>query len=96
MSSARDMSISVGEDGLAVISYYDANAEDPRFAHCDSPFCIGIDTTVIDAPGDVGEFSAVTIGVDGMPLASCYDRTNGNLKVAHMSNVFGIPWHRRR
>lgn len=41
----------------------------------------------IDAAGDVGEFASVTIGADGLPIVSYYDRTNGDLKVAHCETI---------
>jgi len=38
----------------------------------------------------------VTIGVDGLGLISYYDSTNDDLRVAHLSNIFGIPYVRYR
>jgi hypothetical protein len=40
--------------------------------------------------------TSLTIGSDGFPLIAYYDYTNGNLKIAHCSNVFGIPYVRYR
>ncbi len=42
----------------------------------------GQTTTTIDSPGDVGQYNAITIGTDGFPVISYYDRSNSNLKVA--------------
>jgi hypothetical protein len=37
--------------------------------------------------GDIGYFTSATIGVEGRALISYYDFSNGDLKVAHCSNV---------
>lgn len=43
--------------------------------------------TVLDENPDVGEFSSLAIGSDGMGIISYYDNTNDNLKVAHCENI---------
>jgi hypothetical protein len=40
----------------------------------------------IDSTGSVGFYSAITIGIDGNPVISYYDDTNGDLKVAACDN----------
>ena len=50
----------------------------------------------IDQTGDVGSYSSVTIGTDGLPVISYYDATNGDLKVARCSNPYClVNWSRR-
>jgi hypothetical protein len=56
----------------------------------------GVALTTLDGPGNVGQYTSVTIGADGLGLISYYDATNGNLKVAHCSDLFCVPSHRRR
>jgi hypothetical protein len=56
----------------------------------------GYALTTLDGSGNVGWFSSVTIGTDGLGRISYYDTTNGDLKVAHCSDVFCVPYHRRR
>jgi len=56
----------------------------------------GFMLTTLDGSGNVGRFSSVIIGTDGLALISYYDATNGDLKVAHCSNLFCVPYHRRR
>src|SRR5215216_3078682 len=47
--------------------------------------------TTLDAAGvvvgDVGENTSATVGADGLGLVSYYDRTNGDLKVAHCGDA---------
>ena len=43
-----------------------------------------------------GCYTSITIGADGLGLISYFDSTNGDLKVAHCSNPFCIPYFRRR
>src|SRR6266542_1384408 len=42
----------------------------------------GFSLSIVDT-GFLGQYTATTIGVDGRPLISYYDVTNGDLKVAH-------------
>jgi hypothetical protein len=56
----------------------------------------GFALTTLDGPVNVGQYTSVTIGADGLGLISYYDATNGNLKVAHCSDLFCVPSHRRR
>lgn len=64
-------------------------------AHCRNPACTGasLSTTVKFAQGS---HTSVTIGTDGLGLISHYDKTTGNLKVAHCANTFCVPYFRRR
>ena len=45
---------------------------------------------------DVGEFSAITIGADGLPVVSYLDVNANNLDVTHCSNRFCMPRVRYR
>lgn len=46
----------------------------------------GWSDTLVDS-GDVGNDSSIIIGLDGLPVISYYDANNGDLKVAHCSNM---------
>ena len=56
---------------------------------------------MVDSSGDVGLYSSLTIGTDGLPLVSYYDWSggwgvDGDLKAAHCGNAFCVPYFRRR
>ena len=65
-------------------------------AHCFDVSCISATLATPDSAGSVGQYSSVTVGSDGLAFISYYDETNGDLKVAHCSNLFCVPYHRRR
>ena len=81
-------SITIGTDGLPVISYYDGANGDLKVAHCGYAACSSGNTiTPVDTGGNVGRYPSITIGTDGLPVISYYDDTNGDLKVAHCGNA---------
>jgi hypothetical protein len=89
-------SITIGADGLGLISYWDRTNADLKVAHCSNVNCTAATITPLDTAGDVGEFTSVTIGADGLGLISYRDATNNDLKIAHCSNVLCAPYFRRR
>ena len=52
--------------------------------------------TTLDSTANVGKYSSITIGADGLGLISYYDSTNSDLKVVHCANTFCSPYFRRR
>ena len=83
-----DPSVAIGSDGLPIISYYDGQFGELRVAHCGNLDCsAGNTVSVIDESGDVGKGSSIAIGVDGRPVISYVDSTQGYLKVAHCANI---------
>ncbi len=88
-------SISIGSDGLGVVAYR-AGVE-LRLAHCGNVACTtaGRLVAVPEVPfGPTGIDASMTIGTDGLPIiASSF---SGEMKVAHLSDRFGLPYHRRR
>jgi len=90
-------SVTVGADGLPLISYFDHGNDDLKVARCGNAACSAGNTiTTVDSTGEVGRDPTVTVGAEGLPVISYLDWNNGDLKVAHCSNRFCIPYHRPR
>ncbi len=90
-------SITIGTDGLPVISYRDATNDNLKVAHCGNTSCSTFDTSItVDSTGNVGRYTSITIGTDGLPVVSYYDTTNQDLKVAKCTNPYCLNnWIRR-
>jgi len=85
----RHTSVAIGTDGSPIISHHEASNGDLRAVHhCSSCFPAAVTTrTTLDAVDDVGEYSSIAIGADGMPVISYHDSTHGALKVARCYDV---------
>src|SRR4029453_9816419 len=82
-----NISITVGADGLGLISYYDITNGDLMVAHCSNVNCTAATITSLDTADNVGQWSSVTIGADGFGFIGYTDVSNGDLKVAHCSDI---------
>ena len=81
-------SIAIGMDGLPVISYYDFNQFDLIVTKCGNAACsAGNTTTRVDTDGQVGRYTSLAIGADGLPVISYFDTTNSSIKVAKCGNA---------
>ncbi|MBK8836686.1 MAG: hypothetical protein IPO29_18280 [Anaerolineae bacterium] len=87
-------SITIGADGLGLISYRDGTNGDLKVFHCANLACSSGIASTLDGPDNVGIYTSITIGADGLGLISYYDYTNGDLKVFHCSNVSCAPYTR--
>jgi hypothetical protein len=76
-------SITIGTDGLALISYVDNG--NLRVAHCADVGCTSVTSNPIDATSVA--YSSIAVGADGLPLISYLDNANGDLQVAHCSDA---------
>jgi hypothetical protein len=86
-----DTAVSIGKDGLALISYYDLNNGNLKVAHCNDAFCSSAAYFTLDEEGAVGMHTSLAIGSDGLGLIAYHDQTNGNVKVIHCSNIYCNP-----
>ena len=70
-------SVTIGADGLGLISYRDVTARALKVAHCSNAACRSATpiTTLDDPANDVGQYTSVTIGADRLGLISYHDVT---------------------
>ncbi|MEX2102711.1 MAG: hypothetical protein WD805_02015 [Gaiellaceae bacterium] len=78
-----DTSIAIGTDGFPLVSYYDAGSENLKFLSCGNAACTsGNEAITVDSAGLVGRFTSLAVGMDGLPVVTYFDETNGDLKLA--------------
>jgi hypothetical protein len=82
-------SIAIGADGLPVISHYDATAGGLRVTKCGNPACTAgnVSTTVDNPVNNVGWYTSIAVGADGLPIISHFDVTAEALRVTHCGNA---------
>ena len=76
-------SVTIGADGLGLISYYDATNGDLKVAHCSKAAGTPATTATPDRASDDGRATSVTTGAAGRGLSSCQEGTNGSLRGGH-------------
>jgi hypothetical protein len=87
-------SITVGRDGLALVSYvvsYVANGtltgSDLKVAHCVNVVCTAVTTTIADTGGFTGNYPSIAIGGDGLGVVAYYNPVIKDLRVAHCADL---------
>jgi hypothetical protein len=81
-------SVATPPDGLPIISYYDATRGDLKVAKCADVACTAASAvTRVDTEGDVGEYSSITVGPDGLPVISYHASLVNSLKVVKCGNA---------
>lgn len=83
----QDTGITIGADGVPLISYTDVTNADLKVARCADIACTAASTATLDAAGDQGQYTSDTIGGDGLGFISYWDATNDHLKAAHCLTV---------
>ena len=93
-NGAKSVSMTFGSDGNPIISYGEFSHDDLRMVHCLRSDCNDNDPNTtdhnhftVDRTGHVGDYSAIAVGSDGLPVIAYYDATNKDLKVAHCSRA---------
>ena len=80
-------SITIGVDGLGIISYRDSTNGTLKAAHCSDSLCSSASTYTLDSIGDVDNHTSITIGTDGLGLISYYEAVSLDLRVAHCVDI---------
>ena len=92
-SAANDVgyysSVVFGGDALPVIAYYDQTAKALKVAKCILQNCTtgATITTVDDGVDDVGKFSRIVRGDDGLPIIAYWDYNRGALMAAKCNDT---------
>jgi hypothetical protein len=89
-------SITIGSDGLPIISYHDLTNKNLKVAHCSNLSCTSVSIVSVDTSAQVGTYTSITIGTDGFPIISYQDIFHQGIKVTHCSNPFCIKYWQRR
>jgi hypothetical protein len=83
--------IAIGVDDLPIISHTENTTTNSalRVTHCGNASCTaGNITTIVDDPvNNVGWYTSIAIGVDGLPIISHRDSSAQALRVTHCGNV---------
>ena len=80
-------SITIGRDGLPIISYYNSTSANVKVFHCDQVDCTSGSFLAVDIEGHVGRFTSITLDTDGMPMVAYADETNASVKIYRCSTV---------
>ncbi|UCG78088.1 MAG: hypothetical protein JSV21_11095 [Nitrospirota bacterium] len=73
-ASGEHLSMTIGVDGLPVISSYVAGLlSDLQVTKCLDPACLSTTVNTIASPWQAGRFSSIAIGADGLPIISYQD-----------------------
>lgn len=80
--------LAIGTDGLPIVAH-EADGVTLRVTHCGDPACVlGNQSTIVDGGGPaVGEFPAIAIGADGLPVISHYNGTDQALRITHCGTL---------
>ena len=83
-------SLKISQDGYPIVSYYDDDSDNLRFARSLSTSGIGGWTSVVvDSPNAVGKWNSLELDINGFPIISYADTSAGRLKFARSSTISG-------
>jgi hypothetical protein len=81
----ENTSVTIGADGLGLISYHDGTNTALKVAHCDTTDCATATVNTLDPAG--GSYTSIALGADGLGLISYRDESTNDLKVAHCDDA---------
>jgi hypothetical protein len=88
LSVGQDTSITLGADGLGLISYFDVTNGNLKVAHCNNTSCSSVTAITADSSANiVGEHASISVRPNGLPLVSYFDATIQQIKLAHCVDV---------
>jgi hypothetical protein len=89
VASFTDTSITIGSDGLGLISYNSVTTGNLKVAHCSNVACSSATLASLDSSYGGRRHSSITIGADGLGLISFQGSVNAShvLEVIHCSNA---------
>ena len=91
----QGVSVSIGRDGLALVTFTSSATSQLYTAHCNNINCTSQTVTTNTALSGASDTS-VTVGVDGLPLISYSSEEDNALRVIHCSDLACEPYLRRR
>ena len=84
----REPAITIGTDGLAIISHFDDTVKGLRITRCTTLTCNAATSTTVDDVADiVGQASSITIGSDGLPIVASRNASVKALRVSHCNDI---------
>jgi len=91
-------SVAIGLDGFPVISYHDHIDGSLKMIKCGNAKCTAdnVGNTIYNPSNNVGLWTSLAIGTDGLPVIAYQDASLNALQVAHLPNELGLSkWWRR-
>jgi len=85
-SIAYEISLTIGADGIGLLSFHNNTTGDLRTAHCGNVACTAMTGMSIASPNE-GVDNSITRGNDGLGLIAYYSESASALKVAHCNNI---------
>jgi hypothetical protein len=73
---SQEISLTIGDDGLPIMSFYHGDTGDLMFYRCGNLDCTSGSGLTLASSGDVGYYSSISVGIDGFPVVAYYDRTS--------------------
>lgn len=88
-NTGTDMDITIGVDGLPIMSHLNSSVGTLRVTHCGNAACSGGNEShdVSGAGIGAGRYTSITIGADHLPVVAHYDANSADLRVTHCGDA---------